>query len=177
MLTLDPSKRISAKDALNSDFFWETLNPACDSASLPMRRLGTMHEWEAKQNTAQTPAPPPAPVAQPYNPRFAPHQSQLHTTKRGFEADTVIANKRPRDNNYHHASHPAHLRGFGGYHSNTLGASMGNNNGHYDAHNHSRNVVGVVTNSTATMKGAGVPGGNLIPGVVVVPGTNGKRLI
>jgi cyclin-dependent kinase 12/13 len=50
MLTLDPSKRISAKDALDADYFWTDPVP-CDPKSLP--KYESSHEFQTKKKRQQ----------------------------------------------------------------------------------------------------------------------------
>ncbi|OMO78167.1 hypothetical protein CCACVL1_14610 [Corchorus capsularis] len=50
MLTLDPSQRISAKDALNAEYFWTDPLP-CDPKSLPKYQLS--HEFQTKKRRQQ----------------------------------------------------------------------------------------------------------------------------
>ncbi|KAF9598234.1 hypothetical protein IFM89_026010 [Coptis chinensis] len=46
MLTLDPSQRISAKDALDAEYFWTDPLP-CDPKSLP--KYESSHEFQTKK--------------------------------------------------------------------------------------------------------------------------------
>ncbi|XP_031402106.1 cyclin-dependent kinase C-2-like [Punica granatum] len=50
MLTLDPSKRISAKDALDAEYFWTDPLP-CDPKSLP--KYESSHEFQTKKKRQQ----------------------------------------------------------------------------------------------------------------------------
>ncbi|KAL5706950.1 [pyruvate dehydrogenase (acetyl-transferring)] kinase [Ranunculus cassubicifolius] len=50
MLTLDPSQRISAKDALDAEYFWNDPLP-CDPKSLPQYEAS--HEFQTKQKRQQ----------------------------------------------------------------------------------------------------------------------------
>ncbi|KAF6148742.1 hypothetical protein GIB67_019350 [Kingdonia uniflora] len=50
MLTLDPSQRISAKDALDAEYFWDDPLP-CDPKSLP--KYESSHEFQTKKKRQQ----------------------------------------------------------------------------------------------------------------------------
>jgi len=50
MLTLDPSQRISAKDALDAEYFWNDPLP-CDPKSLP--KYESSHEFQTKKKRQQ----------------------------------------------------------------------------------------------------------------------------
>lgn len=52
MLTLDPSQRISAKDALDAEYFWTDPLP-CDPKSLP--KYESSHEFQTKKKRQQQP--------------------------------------------------------------------------------------------------------------------------
>lgn len=47
LLTMDPAKRMSAKEALDHDFFWTDPMP-CDPSELPSFKVDSAHEYEAK---------------------------------------------------------------------------------------------------------------------------------
>jgi cyclin-dependent kinase 12/13 len=47
LLTMDPTKRMSAKDALDHDYFWTDPMP-CNPSELPAFKVESAHEFEAK---------------------------------------------------------------------------------------------------------------------------------
>lgn len=91
MLTLDPSQRISAKDALDAEYFWSDPLP-CDPKSLPKyesshefqtkkkRQQQRQHEEAAKRQKLQHPQPharlPPIQQTGQVHPQLRPGQSQ-----------------------------------------------------------------------------------------------------
>lgn len=108
MLTLDPSQRISAKDALDAEYFWADPLP-CDPKSLPKyesshefqtkkkRQQQRQHEETAKRQKLQHP---------PQHPRLPPVQ----------QSGQAHAQMRPGPNQLMHGSQPPVATGPPGHH-------------------------------------------------------------
>jgi cyclin-dependent kinase 12/13 len=144
MLALDPKKRITCSEALDSDYFWSEPMP-CEPSELP--KYPSSHEFTARKRKQQLPArtaPGPVGPAPPHHAQYSSHNNG-HTAHQGYNNNHGPGHARhyPEDNRankrqkveggqYVPVSHlPSHVTSHLAHHNN-------NNNSNGTAHHGNR---------------------------------------
>lgn len=130
LLAMDPAKRITAKAALDHDYFWEAPFPA-KPEELP--KYPQCHEFTAKKRRQDAAKAPPAQQQQfaqpaqqhPVSQGFAPHSSSHQRPHAAPAAHPPYA-KRPREGDYQNG----HGNGGPAHYMPPQGAPRGGYNGH-----------------------------------------------
>lgn len=120
MLTLDPSQRISAKDALDAEYFWADPLP-CDPKSLP--KYESSHEFQTKKKRQQQRQHEETAKRQKL--QHAQQHNRLPPIQQSGQAHAQI---RPGPNQSMHNSQPPIVAGPSGHHyAKPRGPSGGQN--------------------------------------------------
>eukprot|EP00262_Sarcandra_glabra_P019788 TRINITY_DN7620_c0_g1_i1.p1 TRINITY_DN7620_c0_g1~~TRINITY_DN7620_c0_g1_i1.p1 ORF type:complete len:515 (+),score=85.81 TRINITY_DN7620_c0_g1_i1:227-1771(+) len=119
MLTLDPSQRISAKDALDAEYFWNDPLP-CDPKSLP--KYESSHEFQTKKKRQQQRQHEENAKRQKL--QHPPQHSRLPPIQQTGQAHAQL---RPGPNQPNQSSHPPVVAGPSHHYGKPRGPSGGPN--------------------------------------------------